>query len=335
MSVKETDIGKMKFWVPRLWEQDWPAAIDNAEELEKELVEMQSETAQLLRRVADSEVTFGCLAWLNLWSKAFAILEASRCAARHKSLLILHMLTRTSLEQALHTQAIIAPFREFKAPSEETNSASRTGRIKNDIIKRLEAYAAWSIWNDQLYYQQFVAPETLDSLWEPDPAIAEIAVDPISREVYEALYGRLEIQDEKELRRGRSRQQEEGHSRLTRIDEWLKHPALKPWHEILKHKNKKYKPVTFFALLGETSAGVRRYLKHFDLLFAYPNYARASTVIHASSFDEFLHFGDNTIIPLFMDFHDQTSSKVNEISRYCNMIIVALSLLANSIWPAK
>jgi len=335
MSVRETDIGKMKFWVPRLWEQDWAAAIDNAEELEKELLKMQSQTAQLLRRVADSEVTFGRLAWLNLWTKAFAILDASRCAARHKSLLILHMLTRTSLEQALHTQAIIDPFRKFKAPLGETNSASQTRRIKNEIIRRLEAYAAWSIWNDQLYYEEVVTPETLDSLWQLDPGIAEITADPISREVYEARYGHLEIQDEKDLRKWRFRQQDEGYSRLSRTRVWLNHPALSFWHEKLKHKNKTGKTVTFFTLLGETRAGVRRCLKDFDLLFAYPDYARASTIIHASSFDEFLHFGDNTIIPLFMDLHDQASSKVNEISRHCNMIIVALYLLANSIWPAK
>ncbi len=335
MNVRETDIEKMKFWVPRLWEQDWAAAIDNAEELEKELLKMQSQTAQLLRSVADSEVTFARLAWLNLWTKAFAILDASRCAARHKSLLILHMLTRTSLEQALHTQAIIVPFGEFKASPGETNSPSQTRRIKDKIIKRLEAYAAWSIWNDQLYYEHVVAPETLDSLWQLDPGIAEIAADPISREVYEARYGHLEIQDEKDLRKWRFRQQHEGHSRLNRTRLWLNHPALSPWHEKLKHKNKTDKTVTFFTLLGETRAGVRRCLKDCDLLFAYPNYSRASTIIHASSFDEFLHFGDNTIIPLFMDIHDQTSSKVDEISRYCNLTVVGLYLLSNSIWPAK
>ncbi len=330
----------MKFGVPRLWEQDWPAAIDNAEELEKELVKMQSEAAQLLRHVADSEVTFGRLAWLNLWTKAFAILDASRCAARHKSLLILNMLTRTSLEQALHTQAIIDPFREFKAPPGETDRPSQTRQTKNEYINRLEAYAAWSIWNDQLYYEKVVDRDTLDSLWQLDPRIEEIAVDPISREVYEARYGHLEIQDGKELRKGCFRQQEEGHSRLSRTTVWLNQPALSPWHEKLKHfaernKNKKDKTVSFFTLLGETNVGVRGYLKDSDLLFAYANYARGSQIIHGSSFDEFLHFGDNTIIPQFMDFHDQTSSKVNEISTYCNMIIVALFLLANSIWPGR
>ena len=133
MSLQETDIGKMKFWVPRLWERDWATAIENAEEPEKPLLETQFQATQLLSRVTNSQVTFARLAWLNLWVKVFTILDAAGCAARCRSLFLLRLLARTSFENSLHAQIIIEPFQKLKAFSEEPNDVKRNRQINKEV----------------------------------------------------------------------------------------------------------------------------------------------------------------------------------------------------------
>ena len=224
MNHKTINLEHMTLYIYPLWEKDWNGAIQNAAGVEKTLLKIQAQAANLLRQVNDEKVTFARLAWLNLWTKAFAALDGTVCALSSKNpLYVLRMVARASFEQLLHTQSIIEPKKDREGES----------------FKRLEAYAAWCIWKDQDFYERRACPKTLDEVWDPNPA-QQIAFDLKSLEAHEAIYGQLDItMDERELKKGRLRQQDEFQHRLHRIRTWLNHTDLKPWHEKLKEYKKK------------------------------------------------------------------------------------------------
>lgn len=214
MSQKAVDLKSMALWFPPLWEKDWDGAIRNAAGVEKNLLRIQAQAANLLRQINDQRVTFVRLAWLNLWTKAFVALDGAVCALPMNSLYVLRMVARASFEQMLHAQSIMEPVLKIYSGSE----ASKEKVIPPDLIKdreeesvkRLEAYAAWCIWNDHIFYEQLVRSETLDSVWDANPS-QQIAWDLESLEAYESIYGQLKIDlDERELKKGRLRQQDEG-----------------------------------------------------------------------------------------------------------------------------
>ena len=337
MNKKAINLERMTLGIPPLWEKDWGGAIRDATGVEERILKIQARAANLLRRVNDQTVTFARLGWLNMWTKAFASLDGSLCALPKNSLYLLRMLARASFEQTLHALAIMEPILGLSCGSGDTREKISPERQRDgelESIKRLEAYTAWCIWNDQILYEQIIEPETLDAIWDPDPA-KQIARDLKSLKAYEAIYGQLKIDiDERELKKGRLLQQDEGHHRLHRNNMWLDHPSLRSWHNKLqKYANKKNKSVTFFTLVGEAKRGVKKALTDFDLSLGYPVYSEGSMAIHGSSLDQFLHFGDESVIPLFVGATDQVSAKAEEVGDNCNKVIVTLNILCKRIWP--
>jgi len=67
----------MTLWIPPLWEKDWDGAIRNSDGAESVLLKSQAFAVDLLRRINNPKVTFARLAWLHMWTKAFATLEPS------------------------------------------------------------------------------------------------------------------------------------------------------------------------------------------------------------------------------------------------------------------
>jgi len=339
MSKKAVNLEGIKLWIPSLWEKDWGGAIRYAAGVEKSLLKIQARAANLLRQVNDQTVTFARLGWLNMWTKAFASLDGALCAIPKDSLYLLRILARASFEQMLHAFAIMQPILEMSfGPGDIRGKTSPESEQDGEMesFKRLEAYTAWCIWNDQILYEQIIEPETLNAVWGPDPS-KQIASDLQSLKAYEAIYGQLQIDtDESELKKGRLRQQDEGHHRLHRNNEWLDHPNLKSWHDKLqKNASKKDKLVSFFTLVGETKKGVKGSLRDYDLSFAYPVYSEGSMAIHGSSLDQFLHFGEDSVIPLFVGGTEDVSAKVEEIVANCNNVIVILYMLCKGIWPDR
>ena len=135
--------------------------------------------------------------------------------------------------------------------------------------------------------------------------------------------------DERELKKGRLRQQDEGQHRSHRIRTWLNDPDLKSCHEKLQN----HKFMTFFSLVGKPQRGVKNSLENFGLSFGYPVYSEGSMAIHGSSLDQFVHFSDGSVIPLFVGASDEVSAKAEEVGDYCNKVIVILDMLCKRIWP--
>lgn len=336
---KAVNLERMALWIPPLWEKDWDGAIQDAAGVERSLLRIQARAANLLRRIDDQTVTFARLAWLNMWTRAFASLDGVLCALPKDSLYVLRILARASFEQALHAHTIIAPILRTSRPSGDTvgkTTKKEEVDAENECVKRLEAYTAWCIWNDQILYEQIIDPETLRAVWDSSPA-KQIAFDSESLKAYEDVYGPLKIEfDERKLKKGRLRQQDEGHQRIYRNKMWLEHPNLRYWNnKIKKCANKRNKSVTFFTLVGESQRGVKKSLKDFDLSFGYPVYSEGSMAIHGSTLDQFLHFGDDSVIPLFMGGTDDVCAKAEEVADYCNKVIVILDILCKRIWPNK
>jgi len=335
MNPKAIDLEQLELWIPRLWEKDWKSAINNASGVEKNLLIIQNRAANLLNQISDKRVTFARLAWLNLWTKAFSTLEGAFCALPKNSLYVLRMLGRASFEQVLHARSIIEPVLQAYSVSEDSEEKVIPSNLlrnrEKESFKRLEAYAAWCIWNDCIFYEQVISPQTLDAVWDAEP-VQQILRNSKALEAYEAIYGQLKIEtDEKELKKGRLRQQDEGQHGLYHLRKWLDYRDLKPWHEKLK----KNKFMTFFTLVGEDQRGVKKSLKEFDLSFGYPVYSEGSMAIHGSSLYQFLHLSNESVMPLFVGADDEVSEKAEEVGGNCNQVIIALYLLCRQIWPKQ
>lgn len=335
MNQKAVKLEDMTMFVPPLWEKDWDGAIRNATGIEEKLLKIQARAANLLRQINDYQVTFARLTWLNLWTKAFTALDGAVCALPKDSLYVLRMLARASFEQTLHAHIILQPvlkiYSGLKDTEEKVIPADLLRNGENAVLERLEAYTAWCIWNDQLFYEQIVRPETLNAAWDAEP-VNQIAHNQKSLEAYEALYGTLTIETDKGvLEKGMLRQQEEGKQKVQQIGEWLHHTRLKPWYD--KLHNDKY--MTFFTLLSENKKSVKipKCLKNFDLGFGYSLYSEGSMAIHGSSLDQFVHIGDKNVLPLFVGATDEVIAKAEEVGDNCNNVIVLLWQLCKIIWP--
>lgn len=333
MNPKDTDLEQLYFSIPHLWEKDWKGAINNASGVEKKILIIQKRAADLLSQINDKRVTFARLAWLNLWTKIFSTLEGIFCALPKSSLYVLRILGRASFEQTLQAQCIMEPvlrlYRRLEKADKKTILSSILKVREEASLKRLDAYAAWCIWNDCLFYKQIVNIKNLNAVWDAKPA-EQIYRDSKRLEAYEAIYGQLKMKtDERELKKGRLRQQDEGHHRLHHLRKWLDHPDLKSWHKKLKKQNF----MTFFDLVGETS--VKKMLDGLDLSFGYPVYSEGSMAIHGSSVDQFIHFSNERVTPLFIGVEDEISEKAEEVGNNCNQVIIILYMLIKLLWPQQ
>jgi len=335
MNPKDTDLEQLYFSIPRLWEEDWKGAINNASGVEKNIFIIQKRATDLLNQINDKRVTFARLAWLNLWTKIFSTWEVIICALPKNSLYVLRILGRASFEQTLQVQSIMEPVLRIHRGFEKANKKTIVPSILKDreeeALKRLEAYASWCIWNDCLFYKQIVNPKILNDVWDAKP-VEQIYRDSKRLEAYEAIYGQLKMKiDERELKKGRLRQQDKGQHRLHHRRKWLDHPDLKPWHKKLK----KDKFMTFFTLVGETKTNVKKSLDGFDLSFGYPVYSEGSMAIHGSSVDQFIHFGSESVTPDFIGADDEMSEKAEEVGNNCNQVIIILYMLIKILWPQQ
>jgi len=333
MNSKEPDFEQLYFSIPRLWENDWNAAINNASGVEKSILIIQKRAADLLNQIEDRSVTFARIAWFNIWTRVFSILEGIFCALPKNSLYVLRMLERASFEMTLQIQSIMAPmlrnYNRIEKTNNEQGASIASKNAEKETIMRLEAYAAYCIWKDYLFYNELVKPDNLNAVWDAKPA-EQIYRDLDRLAAYEAIYGELNVEiDERELKKGRLRQQNEGQHMLHRLITWLDHPNLKPWHKKLK----KDRFMTFFTLIGDERTSVKNSLDGFGLSFGYPVYSKGSMVMHGSSIDQFIHFGDNKVTPLFIASDNEITEKAKEVGSNCNQAIFLLYVLIRLIWP--
>jgi hypothetical protein len=324
----------MSFHIPKLWERNWAEAVESAEEPEKTIIHIQKRAAFILKDLEQFQVTFARLAWLNIWSKTFSALDGVLCALAKDSIYLLRMLKRTTFELQLHLFTIMKPMLDLYEHKQEPITAQIKKEKETASINRLEAYASWCIWNDSLHYNKIVNPDTLEAVWDAEPA-TKILNDPDSRLLWEAVFGKLDIEtNNRELKKGRLIQQDEGYHRIHRFETWLNHPVLASWHEKLKSlagpKRKNF--ITFFSIIGENPMRVPKGMENLEISFAYPLYNEGSLAIHGSSLDQFLYLGETKVIPLFTGQSEDTFFAAQQIGQLCNQILVGLFLLEKRVW---
>ena len=78
---------------------------------------------------------------------------------------------------------------------------------------------------------------------------------------------------------------------------------------------------------------MKKSLEGLDLSFGYPVYSEGSMVIHGSSIDQFIHFGDNSVTPIFIAADDEIAQKAEEVGSNCNQVILLLYFLNKLLWP--
>ena len=266
------------------------------------------------------------------------MLDGIICALTKNSIYLLRMLVRAIFEQQMHLQIILKPLMELHGVQNSRKQVHVPEKLAKDeedrTINRLTGCAAWCIWHDRLNCKQVLEHETLDAIWDHSPAF-QIIDDLVKFKAYEAIFGKLNVKTSvRELKKGRLKQQDAGYHKICRLEAWLNHADLMPWHQRMMSlsKGRLERSVNLFSLLDEIKPGVKSGLNDLELPFAYPLYTEGSMTIHGSTLDQFMHLGDNAVTPLFLGMPDEVNSVALELGQMCNQIVVGLFLLKFRVW---
>lgn len=295
--------------IPELWDKDWSQAIGDATPgIERQIVLTQRAGADLLKVIEERAFSFERLAWLTLWTKNFWILDSARWALSTSAEYALQVLARVSFELWLHAKTI----------------------FEQDSDQRLRAYIAWCIASDVRFQQHLVRPETLDGIWDSRPAEGILNDERILKR-WEELYGPLKIDvDQKNLRKGRFRQQDRERHRLHRLKSWLAHADLLPWKLRLDQLAKEQRQeVSFFALVDSSERSVRGRLRSAvtDPHFMYLPYMQGSLWIHGSTMEQIMDFASGHITPRVPRNAESCQSSADGIQHECMDVFIFLDRL--------
>ncbi|MBC8440075.1 MAG: hypothetical protein H8D87_10350 [Deltaproteobacteria bacterium] len=325
------------FIIPPLWEKDWNGAISKAKGADRDLLICQAQALSMLKDINNFKVTPERIAWLSMWTKAFAALEGAKAALGINSQYIFKIIQRVSFEGCLHAELIFEPlsnmYRMKQSNKKVIISKWFESGTYNQIIIRLQAYAAWCFWNDKLFYEELLDSRTLHGIWDPEPA-KQILNDPDMLSVHKKIYGPLDIETNKaELKESRLKMEEFYREKLKRTEVWLEYPSLVQWKKKIEELRKKPDgPITFFTLFDESVKSVPKRLCSVDLRFAYASYMEGSMLIHGSTIDQLMQIDEKKIFPSFIGSEETSESSAAQISSTCNKIFVLLYIFRNSVW---
>jgi len=321
--------------VPPLDEKAWDKEAAAAKGIEKQLLILQSKAARLLQGINDFNASPERVAWLSMWTKAFAALDGGRIALIGRSEYLLNIISRIIFEGTLHGETILepaAPLLKNWSPQKKTLLAK--AEDSDLLIQRLRAYTAWCLWNDQLFYKELQSYRTLDGVWNPEPAL-QMASDKNKLTALEEILGLDNAAVNKwELKKGRSRIKKHLQEKLKIIEDLLADPLIAEWQKKLQ-RTQEIGTLPFFALFAESDRSVLKHLKGMDLRFAYPIYMQGSMLIHGSTIDQLLHIEENKISPIVASTERACELAAFSIHNSCDYILILLDFLQNFLWPMK
>ena len=299
---------------PNVLEYDWDADVSSTEGTEQFVIVTQARGANLLKNLSDDSFTIERFAWLTLWHKGYLLIDAVRTNLAGHSEFVLEILSRSAFDLLLHGMSI----------------------IEKESEKRLHAYVAWNLWNDIAYQKEIVNPKTLDGIWDSTPAM-EIYQDTRGREQFENIYGPLDISiDDKELRKGRFKQQNKERHLLHNLEVWLSSPELAEWKDRIENIYRKNKgPITFFSLFNESSRSVPKHLLTKDMRFIYFQYLKGSMYSHLSTIDKMMEQGKDKIVPRSFNDYEDCEELAKVIANMCTSIFYFLHFLKGRLWKNK
>lgn len=255
------------FDIPELDAHDPDELVDELGELDPTLLTERTRAMALLDDIDATDVTPQRLAWLILWSQLFAAIRGVQAAVVFRSRLLLESTWRFTFEVFLHLQAIVEP---ALTDEDDPGDAAAPGEAAAEVDRRLTAFAAWCLWNDDHHIDWMMDPRTLKSL--------------------SSLVERNDL--EADLSALRSQRQE--------LWELMDTEALDPW--IRKMDRRRDGPdarhvYSFYELLGLETTSVSQRLITLNSGASIGAYSRASVVLHGSTANHFLAVTEGEVTP--------------------------------------
>jgi hypothetical protein len=269
------------------------------------------------------------IGWLNMWSKAFAALEAVAAAITHNSKLVLLFTQRNTFELMLQMHTIVDPIRNLnsKTPAGPHEHHAQEYALRSSI-DRLRAYTAWCLWHDKAYYKEVLNPKSMREIWSHDffetmgPAVKRIPA-------YERFLEKMDTPlDEAAMRAGSRNIRKLYTEKIKQIDQWMAAPELRRWSAALDQAAKNnIVGVPFFILFDSSEASIPKRLLKEGLRFSYSAYILSSIASHGSSMEEFIDIRHDSLKPLFTGDKEQIEILAPEVIFRCRHIYTLLSVI--------
>lgn len=288
------------FDIPSLDGADPEQVVGELGELDASLIAERARAVALLDGLDTTDVTPQRLAWLILWSQIFAAIRGVQAAVVFRSRLLLESTWRFTFEVFLHLQAIIEP---ALVQEDDGDSAPPHDRAAA-VDRRLTAFAAWCLWNDDQHMDWMTDPRTLESLG----SVTE-------RSDLEADLSALQSQRQE-------------------LWELMDTDALDPW--IRKMDRRRDGPevrhvYSFYELLGLETTSVSQRLLRLNSGASIGAYSRASVVLHGSTANHFLDVEAGEVTPRLMDHADVESAS----TPYITVSLELLGEIKSFLWPPE
>jgi hypothetical protein len=162
-------LSEYKLSIPKIALNDWQQAVESASGLIQDILKAQTNGVRLLQTIKEPMASTKHIAWLNIWAKVFAALEAVAAAVTHCSKLVLLLSQRNSFELMLQMHTIVDPIRNLKkaAPHRSRSNNPEEYALRSSI-DRLRAYTAWCLWHDKAYFKEILNPKSMRDIWDFD-----------------------------------------------------------------------------------------------------------------------------------------------------------------------
>lgn len=309
--------------------KDWQQAVESASGLIQDILKAQTNGVRLLQTINEPMASTERIAWLNIWAKVFAVLEAVAASITHCSKLVLLLSQRNSFELMLQMHTIIDPIRNLrKAAPHRSRSNDPEEYALRSSIDRLRAYTAWCLWHDKAYYKEILNPKSMRDIWDFE-FFHEIQKAAKTSQVLEQFLEKADMQfDEASLIEGSRNMRKLYTEKIKQIDEWMTDPHLQKWaHIIAQAARKNVIGVPFFVLFDQSDASIPKRLLKEGLRFSYPTYILSSIASHGSSMEEYLTIQGDSIKPMLVGDNDQINILAPEIIFRCQHIFTLLEMI--------
>ena len=277
---------------------------DELADLDPDLLAERGRAVRLLDGMDTTDVTPPRLAWLILWSQIFAAIRGVQAAVVFRSRLLMESTWRFTFETFLHLQAILEPVldRGDGAPDASASDALAPDANAREVERRLTAFTAWCLWNDDNHIGWMVDPRTVQSLNE--------------------LVERNDL--EADLSALRSQRQE--------IWDLMDTEALDPW--VRKMDRRRDGPderhvFSFYELLGLETTSVTQRLMTLNSGASIGVYSRASVILHGSSANHFLAVKEGKVTPRL----PQVATIESASKPYITVSLELLQQIRALLWP--
>lgn len=318
-------LDEYKLSIPKVSIDDWQRAIESATGLAREILTAQADGAGLLQNLKETVASTERIGWLNIWSKAFAALEAVAAAVTHNSNMVLLLTQRNTFEVMLQMHTIMDPLRMFKSKSHHSNEQEYALR---SCIDRLRAYTAWCLWHDKAYYKEVLNPKSMRDIWNFE-FFNSMQKKAETAQALEQFLENVDMPlDEKTMVEGSRSMRKMYTEKIRQIEEWMADPKLKRWSDnIDRLASNNIVGIPFFILFDRADASIPKRLLKEGLRFSYASYIFSSMASHGSSMQEFVNIQNNLIKPVLTGDSQQINTLASEVIFRCQHIFTLLETI--------